>query len=166
MSMESQKKHVQNFSLSKPILMCFILFFIALLFKWIDTFVLRMDERLGELIISKSLGFLMILVWLWASGRKINAIGLHTKKLKLNLWIGIVTTLGAYIVGYGVEILVALLQGTQPTLSLGAVDSKMCVTGGILFALWLILGKFINSDFGKPTGSRQLFSASGICPGS
>ena len=139
------KSAILKFSLSKPILMCFILFLIALFFKWIDTFVLRMDEKLGEIIISKSCGFLMILIWLWFSGRKVKDIGLHSNMLGLNLFIGTVTTVVAYIVGYSAEILLALLRGMQPSLSLSAIDPKMGVSGGLLFALWLLLGNFINS---------------------
>ena len=39
----------------------------------------------------------------------------------------------------------AMGQGMQPTLQLGAIDPKMGVTGGLLFGLWLLLGNFVNS---------------------
>jgi membrane protease YdiL (CAAX protease family) len=144
-SKELQEKPVHKFSMSRPILVCFILFIIALLFKWIDTFVLRMDERLGELIISKTLGFIIVLAWLWLTGRKVADIGLHSGQLWLNIKIGVLTTIAAFIIGYSVECLFLLLQGLHPSFYLGAVDSKMGVTGGFLFALWLVLGNFMNS---------------------
>ncbi|MBN1401497.1 MAG: CPBP family intramembrane metalloprotease [Anaerolineae bacterium] len=136
---------VQRLSLARPLLMGAILFLIALVFKWIDTFVIRGDERLGELIISKSLGFALVLVWIWLAGRKPRDIGLHTTGLGPGLLVGALSTLGAFVVGYGVEFALAAAQGAQPTLRVGAIDSKMGVTGGVLFALWLLLGNVINS---------------------
>jgi membrane protease YdiL (CAAX protease family) len=136
---------VQRLSLARPLLMCAILFLIALAFKWIDTFAIRGDERLGELIISKSLGFGLVLVWLWLAGRKASDIGLHTRGLGPSLWVGALSTLGAFVVGYGVELALAAAQGAQPRLQVGAIDSKMGVTGGLLFALWLLLGNVVNA---------------------
>jgi membrane protease YdiL (CAAX protease family) len=136
---------LQRLSLARPLWMCAVLFLIALSFKWIDTFVIRGDERLGELIISKSLGLALVLVWVWLTGRKPKDIGLHTKGLGPSLWVGAVSTLGAFVVGYGVEFALASAQGAQPALQVGAIDSKMGVTGGVLFALWLILGNVVNS---------------------
>lgn len=136
---------IQSFSKARPILMCVILFIIALVFRLIDSIVLRLDELLGELILTKSLGFILVLVWVWFTGRKIRDIGLHSQNLGQSLLIGTLTTLVAFIFGYSVEIAFAIQQGTQPTLQLGAIDPKMGVTGGLLFGLWLLLGNFVNS---------------------
>ncbi|MEJ2600629.1 MAG: type II CAAX endopeptidase family protein [Anaerolineales bacterium] len=138
-------KPVQSFSLARPILTCIILFLIALLFKWIDTFVLRWDELLGELILTKSLGFALVVAWVWAAGRKLMDIGLNANHLGWSLLIGALTTLFAFMVGYGVEFLFAAQQGAQPAFYLGAIDPKMGVTGGTLFALWLVSSNFVNS---------------------
>ena len=136
---------VQRFSLSNPILVCIVLFVVALFFRWIDGFVLRLDERLGELILTKSLGFALVLAFVWATGRKVRDIGLHTRGLGPSLLVGAVTTALASVVGYGADILFAVQRGTQPTLRLGAIDPKIGVAGGFLFALWLLLGNFVNS---------------------
>ncbi len=136
---------LQSFSLARPILMCIILFLIAVFFKWIDSFILRWDERLGELILTKSLGFALVVAWVWATGRKLRDIGLQAKHLGWSLAIGAVTTLFAFVVGYSVEFLLATQQGAQPEFQLGAIDPKMGVTGGTLFALWLVSANFVNS---------------------
>jgi hypothetical protein len=47
-----------------PYLIPIVLFLIAAVFKILDVFVFHIDERLGEIIISKSLGFLLIVGYL------------------------------------------------------------------------------------------------------
>ncbi|MBC8386479.1 MAG: hypothetical protein H8E13_00265, partial [Actinobacteria bacterium] len=55
----------------------FILFLIALIFRIIDIFVLRLDDRLGEIILSISLGFILVIVYLYLTGKSLSYIGLH-----------------------------------------------------------------------------------------
>lgn len=45
----SLRKTLQNFTYRSPIPTGLILMAIGLLFKWVDTFVLRLDERLSPL---------------------------------------------------------------------------------------------------------------------
>jgi membrane protease YdiL (CAAX protease family) len=138
-------KSLLQWSLKKPVMVCVILFLIALVIRWIDSFVLRMDERVGELIITKSLGFILVLVFIWLTGRKVKDIGLHRRSLPHSLLIGILTTLIAFCVGYGAEMLLAFVQGNQPLLHIEIIDSKMGVTGGLWFALWMLMSNAINS---------------------
>jgi membrane protease YdiL (CAAX protease family) len=142
---DSKESVIQKLTLERPILVVFVLFVVALFFRWIDGFVLRLDELVGELILTKSLGFVMVLCFLWLTRRKVKDIGLHSSFLRQSLLIGITTTVVGFIVGYGVEIFIAIQQGKQPSLIFGAIDSKMGVTGGILFALWLLFGNAVNS---------------------
>ena len=130
-------------SLERPILTGLVLLVIAFFFKWIDTFVLRLDERLGEIILCKTLGFVLVIVFVWACGRKLQDIGLHGRQLGPSLFIGILITVIGLVVSYGAEF-VAQLQG-QPVVHFAAIDPKGGVTGGFLFVLWMILGNVINS---------------------
>jgi membrane protease YdiL (CAAX protease family) len=141
----TQESALQRLSLTRPLLVGGGLFVVALFFRWIDGFVLRLDELIGELILTKSLGFIMVLCFLWLTGRKLRHIGLHSKFLRQSLMVGIGMTIAAFIVGYGAEMLVAAAQGAKPALLFGAIDSKMGVTGGFLFALWLVFGNLVNS---------------------
>ena len=69
---EKTEPKVQNYSLKYPVWTCVILFVIATGFRFIDTFVLRFDELLGELIFTKSLGFILVLVWVWLAGNQLD----------------------------------------------------------------------------------------------
>ena len=136
---------LQQFSIAKPILTALILMTIALFFKWIDTFILRLDERWGEIMLSKSLGFLLVIAFVWFTRHKLKDIGLHTKRIGQSLLIGSSVTLLAYVLAYGVEYLLAAVQNAEPEFFVSALDNKMGVTGGYLFALLLVVGNFINA---------------------
>jgi membrane protease YdiL (CAAX protease family) len=130
-------------SLERPILTGLVLLVIAFFFKWIDTFVLRLDERLGEIILCKTLGFVLVIVFVWACGRKLQDIGLHGRQLGPSLFIGILITVIGLVVSYGAEFVTQLQS--QPVIHFEAIDPKGGVTGGFLFVLWMVLGNVINS---------------------
>jgi len=136
---------LQQTSLEKPILTALVLMIIALFFKWIDTFVLRLDERWGEIILSKSLGFILVIAFVWLTRHKLKDIGLHAKKIWQSLFIGASVTIVPYLISYGIEYLVAVQQASEPEIVFSALDNKMGVTGGYLFALLLVVGNFINA---------------------
>jgi membrane protease YdiL (CAAX protease family) len=142
---KSLANRLQQISLGKPILTALVLMAIALFFKWIDTFVLRLDERLGEIILSKSLGFILVIVFVWLTQHKLRDIGLHSQKIGQSLLIGASVTIIAFLIGYEVEYILAVQQAGEPHILFSALDNKMGVTGGYLFALLLVIGNFINA---------------------
>jgi membrane protease YdiL (CAAX protease family) len=134
---------LQRIALEKPILTSLVLLAITFFFKWVDTFVLRLDERLGEIILCKTLGFVLVIVFVWAAGRSLRDVGLHSRRLGPSLLIGVVITVIALAAGYGVEFAVQLQS--QPVVHFEAIDPKAGVTGGLLFVLWMIFGNLVNS---------------------
>ena len=134
---------LQRIALEKPILTSLVLLAIAFFFKWVATFVLRLDERLGEIILCKTLGFVLVIVFVWAAGRSLRDVGLHSRRLGPSLLIGVVITVIALAAGYGVEFAVQLQS--QPVVHFEAIDPKAGVTGGQLFVLWMIFCNVINS---------------------
>lgn len=141
----SQANSLLAMSLEKPILTSLVLMLIAVCFKLVDHFVLRLDERLGEIILSKSLGFALIVLFIWLAGRALKDIGLHTKFLGRSVLIAVIITVAAFFVGYGVAYTILLQNQAQPVLLLDAMDSKVGVSGGLLFGLWLVFGNCINA---------------------
>jgi membrane protease YdiL (CAAX protease family) len=91
------------------------------------------------------LGFLLVVLFLWAIGKKLTSIGFHSRRLGEGLLIGGVITVLPFIVAYTVEWIVLGQMGQEPRLLFAAIDPKAGVTGGLLFALWLVAGNFINS---------------------
>jgi membrane protease YdiL (CAAX protease family) len=137
--------YIKRSTSQKPILTGIVLMLIALIFRLIDIFILRLDERLGEIILSKTLGFCLVLAFIWLIGRKPASIGLHGRRLGESLMLGISITIVPFIAAYTVEWTVLQQMGQEPRLLFSAIDPKAGVTGGLLFALWLVAGNFINS---------------------
>ena len=117
------------------------LFFIAVILRINDIFVLRLDEWLGEIILSKSLGFALVVGYTWLVGKSLSSIGLHSRKLKEAIAIGSGLTLAAFAVAAFVQI---LTFSSGQSLTLRAVDPKTGITGGLAFAVFLIAGNVIN----------------------
>jgi len=136
---------IKRFTFQKPILAGILLMLVALVFRLTDIFVLRLDERLGEIILSKSLRFLLVLWFVWAIGKTPASIGFHGRRLSEGLLIGVVITVLPFIIAFTTEWIVLGQMGQEPRLLFSAIDPKAGVTGGLLFALWLVIGNFVNS---------------------
>jgi membrane protease YdiL (CAAX protease family) len=136
---------LQKLSLDNPVLVGLGLLLIALAFRLVDIFVLRLDERLGEIILSKALGFILVVAFVWITGHQLKDIGLHSEFLGQSILLGAGVTITALAVGYGAEFLLHLQRKAQPALQLAAIDPKAGVSGGALFALWLLVGNVINA---------------------
>lgn len=141
-----QKNSLMIFSLEKPILTGLVLMLIAVCFKLVDHFILRLDERLGEIILSKSLGFILVILFVYFAGRKLKDIGFHTKYLSQSILIALTITIIAFCIAYGISYFILLQNHAQPGLLLDAIDSKVGVSGGLLFGLWLVFGNIINAS--------------------
>lgn len=138
-------KLIKHITFSKPILTGIILMLIALVFRLVDIFILRLDELWGEIILSKALGFCLVLLFLWLIGRKPAAIGLEISQFGRGLCIGAVLALLPFIFAYTIEWYALTQSGEKPGLLLAGIDPKAGVSGGVLFGLWLVIGNFINA---------------------
>lgn len=136
---------LQKLTLENPILAGVGLMLVALVFRLLDIFVFRLDERLGEIILSKTLGFVLVLLFVWGTGRGLKDIGLHPGFIGQSIFLGAGITVIALAAGYGVEFFLGVQQKIQPRLLFAAIDPKAMVSGGLLFALWLLACNVINS---------------------
>ena len=128
-----------------PIQLSFILLFFCSLLRINDIFILRLDEIWGEIILSKAMGFLLILFTLYWVKVKPSVIGLHTKNIFMNFIIGAGVFILVYAFAYGIEYGVLLSSNQNPTMILSAIDPKQGVSGGLLFGVWLVLGNVVNA---------------------
>ncbi len=71
-----------------PVLAPLALFGVALLLRIVDIYVLRLGEVLGEIVLSTALGFALVVGYVWWAGRRLSAIGLHSRRLGPALAIG------------------------------------------------------------------------------
>lgn len=122
-----------------------VLFAVTYLLRALDIFVFHLDELLGEIILSKALGFGLIAWYVRYAGRSLRDIGFHSKALGKSLLLGGLTFAVVYALAYGIQLLV--LKASEPAAGLvfSAVDPKTGKAGGALFALWLVFGNIVNS---------------------
>jgi membrane protease YdiL (CAAX protease family) len=120
------------------------LYIIAWVIKIIDTFIFRLDELIGEAILTKALGFLLVVAYVWLSGRKLRDIGFR----RSNLGISLVLTLGfvsIYALAFISQLVILRASGEDANLIFSAVDPRTGLSGGLFFGLWLISSNLVNS---------------------
>jgi membrane protease YdiL (CAAX protease family) len=132
-------------SLTHPILVPFALLFIAVIFRIVDVFLLGLAEALGEAFLHKALGFVLVLVYLWAVGQSLGVIGLHGRLAGKAMFIGASGMALIFIVGFGLQLTLLRAAGRQPALVVAAIDPQTGLTGGLAFALLLLVGNLVNS---------------------
>jgi membrane protease YdiL (CAAX protease family) len=144
--MNRQNSWFNRQSLSHPVLACFILLLIVFVFRIIDIFILRLDDRLGEIILSKSLGFIVIVVYLYLAGKSLAYIGLNKHKSGQAFFIGGVGMFLIFIAACGIQLAFLNIIGQRATLALTAADLYSGTTGSsVFFILLLLVGNVINS---------------------
>jgi membrane protease YdiL (CAAX protease family) len=121
------------------------LFLVAVLIKILDTFILRLDEALGEAILTKGLGFALVVAYVWVCGRRLTDAGFRLEGAGPSLLIGVAGTVALFGLAYGVLLVSLAADGQEVSLVLTAVDPKSGMSGGLLFGLWLMLGNLVNS---------------------
>lgn len=132
-------------SLQYPIATGFALLLIAGLFRLVDIFVFRLDERWGEIIVSKTAGLVVLLGFLVATNSGLRAAGFHARAVVPSLMLGCGLTLAALSVGYLAEMIVQARRGAEPVVELAAIDPKSGLAGAAGFALLLLIGNLVNS---------------------
>jgi hypothetical protein len=105
--------NLMRFSLSRPVLAMLVLYVIAYLVKLLDTLVLPVNELVGEAIITKVVGFLLVAAYVWACGRSLRDIGYHRRGMGQSLLVGGVTVGGLYVLSYGVQLAALRASGAD-----------------------------------------------------
>ncbi len=141
----STPNRLLSFSFARPVLVMLVLFLLVALLKILDTFVLPLADMVGELILTKALGFLLLAAYVWACGRTLRDIGLHRQGLGPSLLIGGVCFGSLYVVAYAAQLIVMRAGGEDAALALSAIDPKTGMEGGLLFGLWLAVANVVNS---------------------
>ena len=125
-----------------PVVAPLALLALALVLRIVDIYVLRLDERLGEIILSKSFGFALVVGYVLWVGQRMSAIGLHNRHLGSAVVLGAGVTVAAFLIA---AIFQHLLLAPGQSLTLRALDPTTGMTGGVAFAALLVAGNVVNS---------------------
>jgi membrane protease YdiL (CAAX protease family) len=141
----ARELQLYRISQQHPFIVPISLLLIAFVFRIIDIFVLGLDELLGEIILSKLLGFLLVLGYIWAVGKTITSIGLHRRDINEVLLIGGVGTSVIFVAAFGLQYVALGGTDQSPGIVFVAIDPKTGLEGGVLFTMFLLLGNVVNS---------------------
>lgn len=136
------RKKLRNLSSSKPLILCLSLMCIAMLFRLLDIFVFRLDDLLGEIILSKIIGFIIVILFVKMIGDNMSDIGFNINNKWSIFILGVVITSTLMLIGYAGEFII--FASDSPQLLITAIDPKAGVTGGVGFALFLLFGNVVN----------------------
>lgn len=133
-------------SLQRPVRVVLILFLVAAAIKILDTMVFRIDELVGEAIVTKAVGFLVVVVaYVSICGRDLGDVGFHGRGAGRAVLMGAVTITGLFLFSHALQLAVFSARGEEARLVVSAVDPKSGMEGGWSFGLWLFLGNLVNS---------------------
>ena len=133
----NKQNWLQGISVDRPILVMLGLYIIAWSIKIVDTFILRLDERIGEAILTKAVGFLLVAAYVWLTRRKLKDIGFHTKNLGISLVLTLIGFGSIYALAFASQLVLLSASGEEADLVFSAVDPRTGLSGGLFFGLWL-----------------------------
>ena len=134
----------RTFAENHPFIVVFFITLICVILSLIDIFVFRIDELWGEIIISKALGFIIIVVYLWSVDKSIGEIGLHRTMIFQALFIGALASTIMVVIYLSIGFLVLTGSNVNAAIIFSPTDPKAGIGGGVLFGLWLVFGNVIN----------------------
>lgn len=141
----SEQNWLLGISLDRPVLVMLSLYIIAWIIKIFDTFIFRLDELIGEAILTKALGFLLVAAYVWVAGKKLSDIGFHTRNLTIALLMTVVGFGLIYVLAFALQLFILNTSGEEANLVFSAVDPKTGLSGGLFFGLWLVSTNLVNS---------------------
>jgi membrane protease YdiL (CAAX protease family) len=132
-------------SLDRPLLVMLSLYIVAWIIKIVDTFIFRLDELIGEAILTKALGFFLVAAYVWVVGRKLSDIGFRRKNLGISLVLTVAGFGMIYVIAFASQLIILRASGEAASLVFSAVDPRTGMSGGLLFGLWLVTSNLVNS---------------------
>lgn len=133
---------IKSLKLKKPLITGLVLIGIAMIFRLLDIFVFKLDDLWGEIIVSKIIGFIIVLIFVKLVGESLKDIGFNFINKKSIIIIGGIFTAFLLVACYLFEIM--MFRNKGPVLKLAAIDPKAGVSGGLWFAFFLLMGNVVN----------------------
>ena len=134
---------------SKPVLFILGFYIICCIFRVIEYFLIRTDQTIiGEAFIHKLVGIALLAVTLGVIGYKWQEIGFRSNLFVSDTGKGILLGGGAFILAYGIEMIIQMLADNRPTLNVYvtsyAIGGNRSLQGGFWLLLFCIVGNLIN----------------------
>jgi membrane protease YdiL (CAAX protease family) len=130
---------------ARPIVVSLVFFLAVIALRSVDLFVLRLDVLPDKTIVSKVLGFLLVLGFLRALRKPIRSIGLHARNFDKAFLIGALSLVLLYATVYAVQFYRLSIAGETPRVVFGAIDNEIGAMGGLFFTSFYLFGQLLNA---------------------
>ena len=122
--------------------------------RLVDIFVLRLDETPFNIITSKSIPIILILLYLWHNNKTVSEVGVHSNKLGLSFLFGVII----FLVFDGTQIIVDFVMmaavGAEPVVGLAQIPPEW---GLYLFGFYII-NSFMEEGLFRGLMMRQFMT--------
>ena len=145
LSSESRAERYNALSLARHIVVSLALFFVVVALRYTEVFVPGLNALPDKTIVSRVLGFLLVLGYLWALRKPVSSIGLHARNFDKAFLIGGLSLVILFVALYGVQFYLLSTAGKTPRLVFAAIDIETGAMGGLYFTLFYLFGQIVNA---------------------
>jgi CAAX protease family protein len=141
----SRAERYNALPVARPIVVSLFLFLIVVAVRSIEVFVPRLDALPDKTIVSRVLGFFLVLGYLRVLRKPISSIGLHARNFDKAFLIGGASLVILYVTLYAVQFYRLSSAGETPRLVFGAINRETAAMGGRFFTLFYLFGQIVNA---------------------
>lgn len=154
MALESSDSDKQTSASWNAVYVALGLYAISFGIRLVDIFVLRLDETPFNIITSKSIPIILILLYLWHNNKTVSEVGVHSNKLGLSFLFGVII----FLVFDGTQIIVDFVMmtavGAEPVVGLAQIPPEW---GLYLFGFYII-NSFMEEGLFRGLMMRQFMT--------
>ena len=132
-------------SLVQPIVVALALFLVVVGLRYAEVFVPGLNALPDKSIVSKVLGFILVLGYLRVLRKPLRSIGLHSRNFNKAFLIGGLSLLILYVTLYVVQFHRLNIAGESPRLVFAAINKQTGVMGGLAFTWFYLFGQIVNA---------------------
>lgn len=144
-SFVTRAERYNTFSFARPLVIALALFFSVVALRSIEIFVPGLDALPDGSILSKVLGFLLVLGYLSVLRKPIRSIGLHARNFDKSFLVGGLSLIILYATLYAVQFYRLSSAGETPQLVFGVINRETATMGGLYFTLFFLFGQIVNA---------------------
>ena len=132
-------------SLARPIVVALALFLVVVALRYTEVLIPGLNTLPDKSIVSKVLGFILVLGYLRVLRKPISSIGLHSRNFNKTFLIGVLSLLILYAALYAFQFSRLSAAGESPQLVFAAINKQTGVMGGLAFTWFYLFGQIVNA---------------------
>ena len=132
-------------ALTRPVFISLVFFLAVVTLRYTEIFISGLNTLPDKTIVSRVLGFILVLGYLWLIRKPIQSIGLHARNFDKAFLIGGLSLIILYIVLYTIQFVSLSNAGETPQLVFAAINKEIGILGGFSFTMFYLFGQIVNA---------------------